>query len=64
MLGVYKEERNDKKCNYWISIEIEYFNENSNNMDKIKQNLIRYKALGIELGFDSNRLTEIAIFKP
>ena len=32
--------------------------------NKIKQNLIRYKAQGIELGFDSNRLTEIAIFKP
>ena len=32
--------------------------------DKIKQNLIRYKALGIELGFDSNRLTEITVFKP
>jgi hypothetical protein len=32
--------------------------------DKVKQNLLRYKSLGIELGFDSNRLTEIAIFKP
>jgi hypothetical protein len=32
--------------------------------DKVKKNLIRYKKLGIELGFDSNRLTEIGIFKP
>jgi len=32
--------------------------------DKQKQNLIRYKALGIELGFASGRLAEIAIFEP
>ena len=32
--------------------------------DKQKPQLIRYKALGIELGFSSNTLTEIAIFKP
>jgi hypothetical protein len=32
--------------------------------DKQKPQLIRYKALGIELGFSSNILTEIAVFKP
>jgi hypothetical protein len=32
--------------------------------DKHKPDLIRYKALGIELGFSSNQLTEIAIFRP
>ncbi len=32
--------------------------------DKHKPDLIRYKTLGIELGFSSNQLTEIAIIKP
>ena len=60
MLGVFSEEVEDHKLNYWISIEIEYINDKSENIDTIKQNLIKKIRRNIE---NARSMSETTFFK-